>query len=238
MFKKILTFVIAAYLPITAVLFIGCAEEDSYTPQITGVEPRLYHGSSGTAYSSATGKEHSSSSSYSHKTESYKTYKSNSSGPYGWTPSNGSEKNWKAIVIHHSATDTGSVASIDDYHRRNNGWDGIGYDFVIGNGSGSSNGQVESTFRWTGQRTGAHCKTDESNWANESAIGICLVGNFDNSRPSSSQMASLMKLVRFLSERYDIPASRIYGHNTTPGHSTSTSCPGRFFPMSYVKTHL
>jgi hypothetical protein len=51
-------------------------------------------------------------------------------------------------------------------------------------------------------------------------------------------MTSLMKLVRFLSERYDIPVSRIYGHNTTPGHSTNTSCPGRYFPMSYVKENL
>jgi hypothetical protein len=47
-----------------------------------------------------------------------------------------------------------------------------------------------------------------------------------------------MKLARFLSERYDIPVSRIYGHNTTPGHSTNTSCPGKYFPMSYVKKNL
>ena len=230
MFKKILAFVIAAYLPTTAVLFVGCAEEESYTPRITGIEPELHHSNANyTAYKSP---------STSYKTENYKTYKSDSSAPYGWAPADRYEKSWKAIIIHHSATDTGNVASIDDYHRKNNGWDGIGYDFVIGNGAGSGNGQVETTFRWTGQKTGAHCKTDESNWANEDAVGICLVGNFDNSRPSSSQMASLMKLVRFLSERYDIPASRIYGHNTTPGHITNTSCPGRYFPMSYVKTHL
>jgi hypothetical protein len=227
-FKRILTLVAAAYLPMTAVLLIGCAEEDSYTPRITGVVPELHQGTSDYTTPSTSYKT----------TENYKTYKSSPSAPYGWAPSSGLEKSWKAIVIHHSATDTGNVASIDDYHRRSNGWDGIGYDFLIGNGSGSGNGKVDSTFRWTGQKTGAHCKTDASNWANEDAIGICLVGNFDQSRPSSSQMASLMKLVRFLSERYDIPQSRIYGHNTTPGHSTTTSCPGRKFPMSYVKTHM
>lgn len=231
-FKRILALVAAAYLPMTAVLLIGCAEEDSYAPRITGVVPELHQGSSNYATYKAP------STSYKTTTENYKTYKPSSSDPYGWTPSSNLEKGWKAIVIHHSGTDTGSVASIDDYHRRNNGWDGIGYDFLIGNGSGSSNGKVDSTFRWTGQKTGAHCKTGASNWANEDAIGICLVGNFDQSRPSSSQMASLMKLVRFLSERYNIPASRIYGHNTTPGHSTTTSCPGRNFPMSYVKTHM
>ncbi len=234
MFKKILAFIIAACLPTAAVLFVGCESESSYTPRITGIVPEL-HESRQREYTPSTSHSYSSSSSY--KTQSSKTYKSSSYDPYGWAPS-GSERNWKAIVIHHSATDTGNVTSIDDYHRRNNGWDGIGYDFLIGNGSGCVNGEVDPTFRWTGQKTGAHCKTDESNWANESAIGICLVGNFDNSRPSSAQMASLMKLVRFLSERYNIPASRIYGHNTTPGHITTTSCPGRYFPMSYVKSHL
>jgi hypothetical protein len=235
MFKKILMFVIVAYLSPAAVFFIGCAEEDSYTPRITGVVPSLHHPTGSDAY---TAYKAPAAPSYKSQTYSRTTYKSNSSTPYGWVPSSGLEKRWKAIVIHHSATDTGNVASIDDYHRRNNGWDGIGYDFLIGNGSGSGNGEVETTFRWTGQKTGAHCKTDESNWANESAVGICLVGNFDQSRPSSAQMASLMKLVRFLSDRYDIPASRIYGHNTTPGHITTTSCPGRYFSLSYVKTHL
>jgi len=216
----------------TAVLLIGCAEENSYTPQITGVVPELHQSSSNYATYKAP------STSYKTTTENYKTYKSSPSDPYGWTPSSNLEKSWKAIVIHHSGTDTGNVASIDDYHRRINGWDGIGYDFLIGNGSGCGNGEIDPTFRWTGQKTGAHCKTDSSNWANEDAIGICLVGNFDQSRPTSSQMTSLMKLVRFLSERYNIPASRIYGHNTTPGHITTTSCPGRNFPMSYVKTHM
>jgi hypothetical protein len=233
MFKKILMFVILAYLPTATVLFVGCAEEESYTPRITGVVPELHH--SGGYYETYKAAPLTPTS---YKTENYKTYKSYSSASYGWIPTGGHEKSWKAIVIHHSATNTGSVASIDDYHRKNNGWDGIGYDFLIGNGSGSGNGQVEATFRWEGQKTGAHCKTGESNWANEDGIGICLVGNFDYSKPNKAQMASLTKLVRFLSERYDIPASRIYGHNTTPGHSTTTSCPGRNFPLTYVKTHL
>lgn len=230
MFKKIIAFTIAAYVPTIAVMFVGCAGEDSYTPQISGVVPSLRHGSSST-YTQPT-KTYSNP----YKIESNKTYKSSAYSP--WAPPSSHEKSWKAIVIHHSATDRGNVASIDDYHRNNNGWDGIGYNFVIGNGNGSGNGEVEKTFRWTEQKTGAHCKTDSSNWANEQAIGICLIGNFNAARPSGSQIASLVKLVRFLSERYDIPASRIYGHNSTPRHSTKTDCPGSNFPMSYVKTKL
>lgn len=234
MFKKIIAFTIAAYVPTIAVLFVGCAEEDSYTPQISGVVPSLRHD-----YQSQRSYRKPQTSTYStnYKIETKKSYKSAvASSP--WSPPSNLEKNWKAIVIHHSATDTGSVASIDDYHRNNNGWDGIGYNFVIGNGSGSPNGEVDPTFRWTQQKTGAHCKTDASNWANEKAIGICLIGNFNQAKPTSSQLSSLVKLVRFLSDRYDIPASRIYGHSTTPGHSTKTDCPGRNFPMTYVKRNL
>jgi hypothetical protein len=235
--KKILIFTIAAYMPVIAIMFVGCGE-DEYTPKITGSVPRLDNNYSSyrrtyRSYTPSTTKKDTSNS-YKMDTKSSKLTASYSP----WAPPANLEKSWKAIVIHHSATDTGNVASIDDYHRNNNGWDGIGYDFVIGNGSGCGNGEVDSTFRWTGQKTGAHCKTDESNWANEKAIGICLIGNFNSRRPSSNQMASLLKLVRFLSKRYDIPASRIYGHSTTPGHSTKTDCPGKNFSMSYVKTNL
>lgn len=229
MLKKIIAFIITAYLPVIAILFIGCEGEESYTPAISGVVPSL-HGDS--SYRTSKPSQET------YKIEDSSKYRTTASGYSAWSPPSRYEKNWKAIIIHHSATNTGSVATIDDYHRKNNGWDGIGYDFVIGNGRGAGNGEVDSTFRWTGQKTGAHCKTDSSNWANEKAIGICLVGNFDYSRPSSSQMTSLVKLVRFLSARYDIPASKVYGHNTTPGHSTKTDCPGRNFPMSYVKSKL
>jgi hypothetical protein len=237
--KKILVFAVAAYVPMITVMFVGCAEEDSYTPQITGSVPTLrrdyssYRRTYSTYTPSTTTKTYTSP----YKVESSKSSKFAASGS-PWAPPANVEKSWKAIVIHHSATSQGSVASIDDYHRNNNGWDGIGYDFVIGNGNGFGNGAVEPTFRWTGQKTGAHCKTDASNWANENAIGICLIGNFNATRPSGSQMTSTLKLVRFLAKRYDIPTSRIYGHSTTPGHSTKTDCPGKNFSMSYVKSNL
>lgn len=156
--------------------------------------------------------------------------------PRDWYPPSRLEKRWSAIVIHHSATDVGNSAIFDRKHREENHWEGIGYDFVIGNGTSSGDGQVEVTFRWREQLTGAHCKTP-NNWANENAIGICLVGNFNYDSPSSRQMQSLLKLVRFLQSRYRIPISRIYGHGTTPG-ARVTDCPGRRFPMAWLKSRL
>jgi len=156
--------------------------------------------------------------------------------PSDWLPPSGSERQWTAIIIHHSGTSNGNAAIFDKWHREGNNWDGVGYDFVIGNGSASNDGEVETTFRWREQRTGAHCKTPD-NWANESAVGICLVGDFNNMAPSSRQMQSLVKLVGFLQSRYGISKSHIYGHNTTPG-ARVTDCPGKKFPMARLKSML
>lgn len=156
--------------------------------------------------------------------------------PREWYPPSRLEKGWEAIVIHHSATSNGNTAIFDKKHREENHWDGVAYDFVIGNGTDSGDGEVEVTFRWREQIAGAHCKTP-NNWGNEEGIGICLVGNFNNTSPSSRQMRSLVKLVRFLQNRYKVPTSRIYGHGGTPG-ARVTDCPGRMFPMARLKSIL
>jgi hypothetical protein len=156
--------------------------------------------------------------------------------PGGWTPSH-SERAWSAIIIHHSATDEGNAEIIDKWHRENNGWNGVGYDFVIGNGTNSGDGQVEPTYRWRGQLTGAHTGGTPGNWANEEGIGICLIGDFDKTVPTKKQMESLAKLVKFLQQRYHIPKSRVFGHGSTPGGHV-TNCPGRRFPMSWLKSNI
>ena len=156
--------------------------------------------------------------------------------PRDWYPPSRLERKWEAIIIHHSATSNGNVAIFDKQHREEKHWDGVAYDFVIGNGTDSSNGQIEVTFRWRGQIAGAHCKTP-NNWGNEKGIGICLVGNFDYTSPTTRQMQSLVKLVRFLQNRYRIPKSRVYSHGSTPG-ARVTDCPGRRFPMARLKSML
>jgi hypothetical protein len=154
-----------------------------------------------------------------------------------WQPPANVEKGWKAIVVHHSATPRGDAASIDKWHREVNHWDGIGYDFVIGNGTYTGDGSVEVTFRWEKQIPGAHCGGTENNWANVDGIGICLIGDFNQTEPSASQMKSLVELTRYLQERYKIPTSQVYGHRDVPG-GHQTDCPGNNFPMAEFKAKL
>lgn len=152
--------------------------------------------------------------------------------PADWFPPSSVEKSWRAIIVHHSATQNGNAAIFDKMHREQNGWDGIGYDFLIGNGTDSGDGEIEVTFRWRKQVPGAHCGGTPGNWANEDGVGICLVGNFDQTTPTAQQMQSLAKLIRFLKKRYGI--SQVYGHGSTPG-AHITHCPGTRFPMSRLK---
>lgn len=156
--------------------------------------------------------------------------------PSSWVPKS-TERAWSAIIIHHSATAAGNATIIDKWHRENNGWNGIGYDFVIGNGSDSGDGEVEPTYRWKGQLTGAHCGGTPGNWANEEGIGICLIGDFDHHSPTPRQMESLAKLVRFLQQRYRIPKSRVWGHGEVPGGHI-TDCPGKHFPMNWLRANI
>src|SRR5439155_15411047 len=66
--------------------------------------------------------------------------------PREWVP-NVTSRPWRWIVIHHSATPTGSAAKFDRDHRAK-GWDELGYHFVIGNGTETRNGQIEVGPRW------------------------------------------------------------------------------------------
>ena len=148
--------------------------------------------------------------------------------PRDWIPSV-RPRAWSAIVVHHSATPVGGAARFDREHREK-GWDELGYDFVIGNGTDTGDGQIEVGSRWIKQKVGAHAKTPD-NWYNEHGIGICLVGNFDGGRPSPAQMRSLARLVAFMMKTYRIPADQIVGH----GDTKATDCPGRLLNVADVR---
>jgi hypothetical protein len=139
---------------------------------------------------------------------------------------------WKYIVIHHTATERDNVASLHDSHlkrRDDDGqpWLGIGYHFVIGNGHGMGDGEIECTFRWRDQLPGAHAGHEEFN---QHGIGIALVGNFEQSPPTAAQLESVRRLVGFLKRDHHIPSDRVIGHRAIK----ATDCPGNLFPLADI----
>jgi N-acetylmuramoyl-L-alanine amidase len=139
---------------------------------------------------------------------------------------------WEYIVLHHSALDIGSAEEYDRLHKAK-GWDGLGYHFVIGNGTGSDDGEIEVGWRWTQQREGAHAKdlSDPDNTYNRWGIGICLVGNLEKGRPTEKQIASLVRLMKYLVRKCGVAKSKIIRHCDV----TETECPGRNFPYEHVR---
>lgn len=119
------------------------------------------------------------------------------------------------IVIHHSGTPNGNVAIFRDYHIHQLGWGDVGYHYVICNGNGGPDGEVQE-----GRNilfTGAHAPG-----RNNDSIGICLVGDFTQGKPTSAQMLALYGLIKDLMRRYPITPDRVLAHKEV----NQTDCPG------------
>ncbi|MCM8794310.1 MAG: N-acetylmuramoyl-L-alanine amidase [Candidatus Omnitrophica bacterium] len=141
---------------------------------------------------------------------------------------------WTHIVVHHSGTERGDARLIDRLHRKRGFINGLGYHFVIDNGTlGQRDGRVEVGHRWRKQMDGAHC--DAGNM-NQQGIGICLVGNFTSHRPSDEQLEALVALVETLQGYYGIPDRNVLRHKDVPGKNTA--CPGDRFPWYRLKERL
>jgi N-acetylmuramoyl-L-alanine amidase len=148
--------------------------------------------------------------------------------PAAWIP-HVRANHWMWIIIHHSDSSYGSAAIIDKWHRAR-GFDELGYHFVIGNGTDSGDGQIEVGPRWTKQKWGAHDNALDNRY-NTNGIGICLVGNFNETHPTPKQLHSLTRLVVYLMRKYDIPPDRVLGH----GETKVTQCPGKFLNVAAIR---
>lgn len=141
---------------------------------------------------------------------------------------------WHYIIVHHTATEIGNATLIHRTHHDRGFWNGLGYHFLIDNGSlGKGDGQIEMSPRWVKQQNGAHCR---AGGMNHQAVGIALVGNFNEEMPTKNQLHSLAVLINALRRYYRIPTNHVMGHRDVSG--ANTDCPGINFPWSKVRHYL
>jgi LysM repeat protein len=141
---------------------------------------------------------------------------------------------WKYVVIHHSGTDMGSAKGMDEYHRTQRHMEnGLAYHFVIGNGQGMGDGTTAIGHRWTGQINGGHLASE---FLNAKSLGICLVGNFDASKPTEKQLDALHALVAALMTRCKLSTSAVKTHQQI--NTVHTRCPGKLFPVEELLKRL
>jgi len=132
----------------------------------------------------------------------------------------------RRIIIHHSSSDFGSAEEFHKWHRAR-GWSGIGYHYVIGNGEGAGDGEIQIGRLSLYQ--GAQCKSNNSD-----SIGVVLVGSFNNKYPTDEQMKSLIELLATLCFVHKIDPTGRYalkGGFKVSGHRdwNQTDCPGNKF---------
>jgi N-acetylmuramoyl-L-alanine amidase len=127
-------------------------------------------------------------------------------------------KDIKRIIVHHSADDNGTPESFAAYHV-SKGWSGIGYHFVI-----AKDGAIYQTRLLT--VSSPHCKGH-----NSSAIGVCLVGNFDHYAPTDAQWEAAVWL---FSQFKNTLKLEVKGHREL----TSTACPGTHFDLNKFRNEI
>jgi hypothetical protein len=111
---------------------------------------------------------------------------------------------WKYIFVHQSRTSGGDAATL-----------GHSNHFVVGNGDGSLDGEIQITRLWT-------------------CISICLIGDFDKTRPTAAQQHSLIQLVSALQSRLRIPASQVWLIDR-PGSPAGV---GQWFPTTAFRNQI
>jgi hypothetical protein len=112
---------------------------------------------------------------------------------------------WKYLYIHHSQTPDGSAASLARDHVLED-------HFVIGNGDGCVDGEIQITQRWNNQNS---VTTPPPGVAriDPACLSICLIGDFDQTRPTPIQQHRLAQLIAALQSRLGIPSQRVYTFN-------------------------
>lgn len=137
---------------------------------------------------------------------------------------------WSYIVAHHSAIEAGNAEIYGRAHKRRGMQNGLAYHFVIGCGRDSGDGEIEVGPRWREQLRGGHVR---DSYVNDVGIGICLVGNLQNRRPSARQRASLIQLIDYLRGEAIAPEAKFTVHKWVDRNHTV--CPGRRFPYDEMK---
>jgi hypothetical protein len=151
---------------------------------------------------------------------------------------------WKYVYIHHSRTTSGNaitLASDGDAATATAAAaaaaanTGVGDHFVIGNGDGCTDGEIQLTQRWNRQLAAtppAGASNVEPAWSQ--SISICVVGDFDSHVPTPTQLRRLTQLVNSLQGTLHIDRSRVL---LIDSPKTAAGA-GRYFPISAFRGQL
>ncbi|XP_017785949.1 PREDICTED: peptidoglycan-recognition protein SC2-like [Nicrophorus vespilloides] len=142
--------------------------------------------------------------------------------PAKWASNNLAVNPPSHVAIHHGdspscynkAACTSRVKSYQDWHMDGNGWNDIGYNFVVG-----EDGNVYEGQGWG--KHGAHAVP-----LNRMSIGICVIGSFNGAAPNAAAQKAVQELIA-----YGVSNGKIQTNYKLVGHRQvdNTDCPGTAF---------
>ena len=133
---------------------------------------------------------------------------------------------WKYIYIHHSATTGGNADTLALPQV------GLCDHFVIGNGRGCQDGEIEIGPRWNHQESPA--APPGVDHIEPGCISICMIGDFDRTMPSPMQLRRLTQLVNTLQAQL-----RIGGDKVILLSQPGTACgAGLYFPVTAFRDQI
>jgi len=155
--------------------------------------------------------------------------------------SNGKKLRWahryspkvELLVVHHTALNVSNddrsplerVRALYEFHSNNRGWGDVGYHYLI-----DEKGQI-----YEGKSGGDYVVGGHVYCGNVGTVGVAMMGNFEEEKPTQKQMQSLMWLLDDLAKHYRVNLKykslwRGKGTNRIVGHKDliSTECPGYY----------
>ena len=134
---------------------------------------------------------------------------------------------WKYIYIHHTQSASGDAQVLAQTPT------GFGDHFLIGNGDGAVDGEIQISQRWMQQQSptpplGAQMKESDS------IISITVVGDFDRAVPTPTQMRRLAQLVGVLQSQLHISRDDVLLIDAPK----SAAGAGKYFPAAAFKNQL
>lgn len=136
------------------------------------------------------------------------------------------EGRWHYIYIHHSGSVSGNAQTIAESAA------GLPDHFVIGNGDGCEDGAIQIGQRWSQQLVPG--VTSGADRIDPDCISICLVGDFNQTRPTATQQRRLAQLVSTLQNRLGIPRKNVF---VLDGVGTPAGV-GHYFPTAEFEAQI
>ena len=143
----------------------------------------------------------------------------------------------KHIIVHHAAGSntatnyTDVVRNIYVYHTESNGWNDVGYNFLI-----AQDGTVYEGRDGQGKMDGDNVLGAHFCSQNTGTMGLCLLGDYMTAQPASNAISSLEKLIAWKMKKENLDPLGKALHTASSkvlmnisGHrdgSCSTDCPG------------